>query len=347
MTRRPTLADVAKRAGVSPSTASVVYSGTVAVADATRERVLAAATELGYAGPDPRAASLRRGRSGIVGVVVGGDDLRSAFLDPILTATLDGLADAIAASGSAILLLRDDPTAGPGLTGAPVDAVALFGCDPGMAESLDAMRAREVPMVAIEGDAGADVPQITIDSADAQRQLASHLRSLGHRDVAIVALPLDRRTVVAEAGVASTVTAAVDVTRERLEGAAEVYPDARVVTTRRSSVDEGMAAGRLLLSGPNRPTAVLAQSDLLAAGVLRAALEVGMRVPEDLSITGFDGVTVDGIAPYHLTTMAQPAFDKGRAAGAALLAQLGGESAASYRFTCTFVPGDTTGPVPA
>ena len=64
-----------------------------------------------------------------------------------------------------------------------------------------------------------------------------------------------------------------------------------------------------------RPTAVIAQSDLLAAGVIRAAEEAGLRVPEDVSVTGFDGIVVDGLAPYELTTLVQPAAEKGRAAG--------------------------------
>jgi DNA-binding LacI/PurR family transcriptional regulator len=91
-----------------------------------------------------------------------------------------------------------------------------------------------------------------------------------------------------------------------------------------------------------RPTAVLAQSDLLAAGVIRAAEEAGLRVPGDLSVTGFDGVVVDGLAPYELTTLVQPAADKGRAAGHAVAAMLAGETAASIRFTCEFRVGNTT-----
>ncbi len=73
-----------------------------------------------------------------------------------------------------------------------------------------------------------------------------------------------------------------------------------------------------------RPTAVIAQSDLLAAGVIRAAEEAGLRVPEDLSVTGFDGIVVDGLAPYELTTLVQPATDKGRAAGQAVAAHARG-----------------------
>ena len=344
---RPTLADVAELAGVSRSTASVVYSGRVVVAEATRQRVLAAADELGYAGPDPRAASLRRGRSGIIGVVLGGD-LRGAFLDPVLSITLDGVADALAATGAGILVMRDDPSQpGPTMAGAPVDGVVLVGCSPLMRDSLSALNARGIPCVVLEGDAGPDVPQITIDSLEAQRSLARHVRSLGHENVAVVTLPLSRNRETGMAGPARAVHAEVDVTRERLEGVREIFPDATVVTSARSSVDEGYAAGRLLLAGETRPSAVLAQSDMLAAGVLRAALDAGLRVPEDVSITGFDGVTVDGIAPYRLTTMAQPAFEKGRAAGASLLRLIDGEDAPSFRFTCTFREGTTTGPAPA
>ena len=107
--RRATIADVARLAGVSPSTASLAFSGKGTVSDATRERVLDAAAALGYAGPDPRAASLRTGRSGIVGVVLE-EHLRVAFLDPVKTAIMDGLTEGIAPLGAGILLLRDHGT---------------------------------------------------------------------------------------------------------------------------------------------------------------------------------------------------------------------------------------------
>ncbi|RZI79681.1 MAG: LacI family transcriptional regulator, partial [Microbacterium sp.] len=105
MTRRPTISDVAREAGVSPSTASVVFSGKTPVSDATRRRVLDAADALGYTGPDPLAASLRRGRTGIVGVLQRGP-LGIAFTDPVQRSTMDGLADAVAAIDASLLLLR-------------------------------------------------------------------------------------------------------------------------------------------------------------------------------------------------------------------------------------------------
>lgn len=346
-TRRATIADVARRAGVSASTASVVFSGKTPVSDATRERVRDAAEALGYTGPDPRAASLRRGRSGIVGVVFR-EHLGAAFLDPVTTLTMDGLADGVASLGAGLLLLRDDGEIGaePTLTTAPLDAAVLIGCSVNLKESLATVTARGIPVVVIEGDAGPGVPQIGLDSREAQRQAASHLRALGHTRVAIVTLPVDRDR--RPGWITPEIEPRIDVavTRDRLQGARDVFPDAAAHACARSSIDDGLAAGRILFADPDaRPTAVIAQSDLLAAGVIRAAEEAGLRVPDDVSVTGFDGIVVDGLAPYALTTLVQPAADKGRAAGETVAAMLDGRDAASVRFSCVFREGNTTGPV--
>lgn len=342
-TRRATISDVAREAGVSPSTASVVFSGKTPVSDATRQRVMDAAAALGYTGPDPRAASLRTGRSGIVGVVFE-EHLGTAFLDPVKTLMMDGLTEAVGPLGAGLLLLRDQETGlGPSLTTAPLDAAVLIGCSGLLRESLNTVRARGIPVVVIEGDAGEDVPRIELDNREAQRQAASHLRALGHSDVAIAALPV--RAGWERGWLPPDEPITIDVTRERLAGARDVYPDAPAYAAAGSFIDEGLAAGRAILSRPGpAPTAILAQSDLLAAGIIRAAEEAGLRVPEDLSVTGFDGIIVDGLAPYELTTLVQPAAEKGRAAGRAVAAMLEGTDAASIRFTCTFREGNTSAP---
>ncbi|MDE0547583.1 LacI family DNA-binding transcriptional regulator [Microbacterium sp. C7(2022)] len=349
--RRATIADVAREAGVSPSTASVVFSGKAAVSDATRQRVLDAATSLGYTGPDPRAASLRRGRSGIVGVVFE-EHLGTAFLDPVKTLMMDGLADGVAPIDAGLLLLKEDPLADPSqaggatLTTAPIDAAVLIGCSGRLAESLETLGARGIPVVVIEGDAGPGIPRVHLDNREAQRHAASHVRSLGHEQVAIVALPA--RAGWSAGWLDAEADIDIDVTRERLAGAHEVYPDAPVYSAAGSFIDEGLAAGRVIFADPaNRPTAVIAQSDLLAAGVIRAAEEAGLDVPGDVSVTGFDGITVDGLEGYTLTTLVQPATEKGRAAGRAVAAMIEGQDAATVHFTCEFREGNTTGPAPS
>ncbi|MFS0911115.1 LacI family DNA-binding transcriptional regulator [Microbacterium sp. 179-I 3D2 NHS] len=343
--RRATIADVAREAGVATSTASVVFSGKAKVAAATRDRVLSAAAELGYAGPDPRAASLRRGRSGIVAVVLEGH-LRTAFLDPVTTAMMDGLTDGLADLSSGILLMRDEAgDDAAALANAPVDAVVLIGCSGRARASLEIVRARGLPVVVIEGEAGEGIPRITLDNAAASATIARHVRDLGHRDVALVTLPLDSDRERAPVTDARLAAATVDVTVERLTGTREVFPDAPAVSASGSFIDEGVRVGRLLLADPAaRPTAVLAQSDLLAVGVIRAAEELGLRVPDDLSVAGFDGIAVDGISDVTLTTSVQPAVEKGRAAGEQVARMLRGEPGVTQHFTCRFRAGTTTAP---
>lgn len=346
--RRATLADVARAAGVSSSTASVVFSGKTKVSDATSERVRAASVELGYTGPDPMAASLRTGRSGIVAVVLEGQ-LRTAFLDQVTIPMMDGLADGLASLGAGILLLRDEPgeEGASALTTAPVDAVVLIGCSGRTRESLDAVRSRGLPVVVIEGDAGEDVPRISLDNRQAAKGLARYLRGLGHQKVAIVTLPLDADRRRGPIDPSRWKSATVEVSVDRFAGVSEVFPEALAISAGGSSIDEGVIAGRSLLADhTTRPTAVLAQSDLLAAGIIRAAEELGLRVPEDISVAGFDGVKVDGIGPHVLTTMVQPAAEKGRAAGEQVARMLRGEPAESLDLTCTFRAGTTTGPLP-
>ncbi|MDQ0894213.1 LacI family DNA-binding transcriptional regulator [Agromyces ramosus] len=345
---RPTLADVAAKAGVSASTASLAFSGSGPVSDATRERVRAAAVELGYAGPDPRARSLRRGRSGIVGVVLE-ERIRAAFLDPVKIQMLDGITEGIAPLGAGLLLLTDTGEEGGnavGIESAPVDAVVLIGCSPRLGVSIEALRRRGIPAVAIEGVTGEDIPEISIDNLQATRRGADYLRQLGHTEVAIVTLPFDaertRGPITSELLDAST----ADTASQRLAGAREVFPNATGRVAGASSIEEGLEAARALLADPaTRPTAIIAQSDLLAAGVIQAAEELGIRVPGELSVLGFDGIRVDGLQ-HDLTTLVQPSVAKGRAAGEAIVRMLSGEPPESRCFTSTLHVGDTTAPPP-
>ncbi|MFZ8756390.1 LacI family DNA-binding transcriptional regulator [Microbacterium sp. HMH0099] len=343
-TRRATISDVAREAGVSLSTASVVFSGKTPTSEATRTRVLAAAQALGYTGPDPRAASLRRGRSGIVGVVFD-QHLGTAFLDPVTTHMMDGLADGVSRLGAALLLLRDDgeTVSEPSLHTAPIDAAVLIGCSPRMRDSLAVVRARGIPVVVVEGDAGEGIPRVLLDNREAQREAARHIAELGHRDVALVTLPADAER--RRGWIADDAEVRVDVTADRLAGARDVFPDAPALAAATSSIDEGAIAGRTLFAdAERRPTAVIAQSDLLAAGVIRAAEEAGLEVPRDVSVTGFDGVVVDGLAPHVLTTLVQPATAKGRAAGDAVAAMLEDGEPSGLDLVCTFRAGTTSAP---
>ncbi|WP_240773895.1 LacI family DNA-binding transcriptional regulator [Plantibacter sp. M259] len=344
---RPTLADVAERAGVSPSTASLAFSGAGPVSEATKQRVLQAAADLDYAGPDPRARSLRQGRSGIVGAVVAGR-IGHSFRDPVMVQTLDGLADELGAVGAGLLLLNDAQEGTLQLSNAPMDGVVLIGCSPNLDSSVAILSRRGMPIVSIEGLAALGVPDIAVDNRGGVREEARHLADLGHERVAVVTLNLDpterRGPLTPEWERSATTVPAI----ERLQGLRDVFPDAQGFVTTGSSLEEGRVAGHAILDVPadERPTAIAAQSDLLAAGVIRAAEELGISVPAELSVVGFDGIRVEGL-DYDLTTVWQPSREKGSAAGRAIVAMLDGRDPECERFSVRFHPGATTARVPA
>ncbi len=345
---RPTLAVVAARAGVSVSTASLVFSGRGPVAAATRERVLAAAAALDYAGPDPTARSLRRGSTGVIGVVTE-DSLADSFRDPMNLALLDGIGEGLGDERLGLLVIPRVSDPGIDLAAAPVDAAILLGCSTDVAPSVAALRQRRIPVVAIEAVPMQDVVAIDLDNRDASRRGAEHLRSLGHDRVAVVTLPLDAARTRGEVTGERLAASAAHTTLERLAGVREVLPDAVAHSASGSTVDEGARIARLLLDVParERPTAIVAQSDLLAVGVIRAAEQLGLEIPRDVSVLGFDGVRLEGATAHVLTTLVQPAAEKGRAAAAAVLAELAGERGRAVLLRSELRIGTTTGPAPA
>ena len=351
MTRspRPTLSKVAEAAGVAVSTASLVFSGSGPVAEATRRRVLDAAARLGYAGPNPVARSLRQGMSGIVGVLIG-ERLLHAFRDPVAVALLDGLTEELAPAGFGLLLLSGSSgRAGPTVEQverAPLDAVVVESGG-GDEPVLAALRRRGVPVIGVEGPRLPDVPLVRIDNYGATVELTRHLLELGHSRISVVTLPLGagnpRGRLTAEHRANATAATCVD----RLRGVEEALGrEAPAWQAGNGLIEEGRRAGRELLSGRNRPTAIIAQSDLLAVGVVQAAREFGLRVPEDLSVAGFDGIDTPWLADLRLTTVEQPMTEKGRAAGRLLVEVLAGARPDGVQLPTVLRTGTSTGPVP-
>jgi len=349
MADRPTLAAVATRAGVASSTASLVFSGAGPVAEATRERVLRAAGEIGYTGPDPLARSLRQGRSGIVAVLIGGRMLQT-FRDPVQIALMDGLSQELGPAGYGLLVLPGDAEHAEAtahqVARTPMDAAVYAACGRDDDPAVERLRERGVPVVAVEGPVDARIPLVTIDNRGGAATAARHLRDLGHRRIAIVALPFGPSGDTGRTDVNHEHVSYVTV-RDRLAGVREVLGrDVPVVQAANNLVEQGVRAADLLLNGPEPPTAVLAQSDLLAVGVVQAARARGLVVPERLSVVGFDGVDLPWFTEHRLTTLVQPLEAKNRAAGRMITRLLRGEHPADVEFPVDLRIGTTTGPAP-
>lgn len=347
---RPTLAQVAKRAGVSASTASLAFSGAGPVSDETKERVLTAARELDYGGPDPRARSLRTGRSGIIAVVME-ERIRDGFTDPMAIAMLDGIADEIGAAGYSMLLLTDSPDREVGgLRDAPMDAAILFGCSTDLDPAVTVLGQRHVPLVGVETTARDGMRLVNSDDRATVEASARHLAELGHQRVGLITLPLDRARTRGPLTDDRLAASYAYTGLERLAGARAVFPDAPAMVASGSLIDEGMHAAVALLDQHPEITAIMAQSDLLAIGAIQAAEERGLSVPGELSVVGFDGARVDGLTTRTLTTVVQPIAEKGRAAARLALGALADASEAELRdrvFASALRIGDTTGPVRA
>lgn len=338
--QHPTLATVARAAGVAVSTASLVFAGKGPVSESTKQKVLDAAAALGFHGPDPRARSLRNGRSGVVGVVVQTSVL-SAFRDPVNVGMVDGAAEVLGEAGAGVLLLTDAPHARRVFEDAAMDAVVLTGCSPWATELLGSLRRRRIPTVLVGSRPRRGSPAVDVDNLAATHQLAQHLSRLGHRRAATVTLPLDTDTGE-QVDADRLATATADTAAERLQAFWDVFPGGRALAATDSTVEEGERIGRMLLDVPEPPTAVLAQSDLLAVGVLRAADALGLAVPDQLSVTGFDGIDTSTLDPRPLTTMRQPMQQKGRDAASAVLRMLDGARPRSVLLDCELINGGTT-----
>ena len=361
---RTTLATVAERAGVSVSTASLAFSGAGPITPETRSRVLDAAKELGYTGPNPLGRQLRSGRSGVVGVVVG-DQLKRAFRDPVAVKVLDGLVSTLGENGLGVLLIpgipSDDPqrAVDPLVESAAMDvAVLVWGVgsdDP----TLAALRRRGVPVVIGEGRATEGAPLVAIADRAGTAEAVRHLVELGHTRVAEISLPLDSSDRSAPLDAARLAQVDRTPTANRLAGVRDVVEPVASWETEASLVEHGRSAAIALLGRvgddgtvvpldpATRPTAVIAHSDLLAAGALLGVRELGLRVPDDVSVAGFDGLDLPWLAPDVLTSVEQPLARKGEELGRAVIGLLAGEEPGTVTLEVELVVGTTTGPAPA
>ncbi|PRZ07097.1 LacI family transcriptional regulator [Isoptericola sp. CG 20/1183] len=350
---RPTLARVAEHAGVSVSTASLAFSGSGPITGETRDKVLTAAAELGYTGPNPLGRQLRRGRSGIVGVVIG-DHPGRAFRDPVAVQVLDGLVDVLGTQGLGVLLIPGvSPSADgvdPLLETAAMDvAVLVWGVlthDP----ILTALQRRNVPVAVGEGRAVEGAPLVALDDRAGIAEATRHLVGLGHTRIAEIALPFGHGERSGPVDAERLTRVERTPTANRLAGVRDAVDPVLTWETPASLVEHGRDAATEILStwvpATERPTAIVAHSDLLAAGAVIAARELGLSVPDDVSIAGFDGIDLPWLSPDVLTSVHQPLREKGAALGRAVIGLLAGEEPTTVTLPVGLTPGTTTGPVP-
>lgn len=315
--RRPTIREVARRSGFSVSTVSRALNGYTDVAATTRSRILQVATDLEYR-PAAAARSLVTRRSQIIGVFLdtGKDhpDLQHPFFQEVLV----GLKNTVGRAGYDLLLFASDPPSdnvfGPQsyldrCRQHGVDGAVLIGAtDEGEARRL--VRS-EVACLGIDLDIGDGSVFVSSDNVGGAKLAIDHLVELGHRRIATITGLMHTRPGV-----------------DRLRGYREGLQQHRLafrdeyVVYGDFYVDSGAAAMRQLLALDEPPTAVFAAADLTALGAVNAAVELGIKVPDDMSVIGFDDIDLACHLQPPLTTVRQDKVQVGVGGGKALLAAI-------------------------
>ncbi|MEU6125546.1 LacI family DNA-binding transcriptional regulator [Streptomyces sp. NPDC047123] len=328
---RPTSRDVARAAGVSQATVSLVLGDKWRgrVAEPTAERVRTAARELGYR-PNLAARNLRLGRTRTALLVV--PELTNEFFAHVYT----GVARVAARHGFGVVLYPspdgiDRPARDPFASArASLDGVLASSM---ASDVLAAIRGDDLPLVMLDSDPAGSLGAATVnlDLADGMRQVTEHLLALGHRDFLHLAAAVDSWTFDVRADALARALAGTDSAVRRVAAPLNVE-EARVV-----------AEAALSAPGP-RPTAVVCDDDFLSAGVCKAARRLGLRVPEDVSVTGFDDLTLATAVEPELTTVRLPAERFGERGMESLVAVLEGRAPEAAPLAVELVVRGSTGP---
>lgn len=344
-----TLASLAKDIGVSRTTVSNAYNRPDQLSPALRERVMQAATRLGYSGPDPMARSLRTRKAGAIGLLLT-EQLSYAFRDPAAVAFLEGLTLECDQARIGLLLVPASPGSEDVLSvsSAAVDGFVAYSM-PEDDPHLAAMLGRQVPTVICDQPALDDADLVGIDDRGAMRGIADHLIELGHRRVGVICMRLDRDCSDGPVSRTRQASAKYHVQRNRLAGLRDGFEAAGVAWDRipvverfDHSLSAGASATSEVLALDPGITALIGTSDVLALGAIAELRRRRQRVPQDVSVTGFDGIRA--AVEAGLTTVAQPVVEKGRQAGRMLLDPAQRQHARRAMLATTFLIGTTTGP---
>ncbi|MET9563103.1 LacI family DNA-binding transcriptional regulator [Streptomyces tauricus] len=330
---RPTSRDVAQAAGVSQAAVSLVLGDKWRgrVSERTAERVREAARELGYR-PNLAARNLRLGSTRTVLLVVPA--LTTEFFAGVYT----GAARVAAEHGFGVLLYPSPEGIGPARDPFASAQAALDGviASSMAADALTAIRGDQLPLVMLDSDPAGSTGAATVnlDIRDGVRQVAEHLLALGHRRFLHLAADIPSWTFDIRA-------------RELAERLAAVPGTELRTTSSPISIDDARAAAETALSAPSpRPTALVCDDDKLAAGAYKAARRLGLRIPDDLSVTGLDDLALATALDPELTTVRLDAELFGERGMQALLAVLNTHPLPQEDIPVTLILRGSTAPPP-
>jgi LacI family transcriptional regulator len=310
-----TIRDVAREAGVSQATAARALAGYGYVSDATRRRVRIAALTIGYR-PNAVARSLVSGATKTIGVVVG--DIEN----PFFAGAARGIADVLERDGYTLLLANSDEDLGrerravEALRGRRVDGLAVVPSSGDDGAHLAAILREGCPVVLLDrpiGGLAADA--VLVDNRAGAARAVGHLAALGHRRIGLVGDSPD-----------------IGSTGERIDGYRAALADVGaladdgLVSLGGSSIEEGHRCALRLLERADRPSALFTVNNFMTAGALGAIRELGLRIPDDVALVGFDDLDWTTLVDPPISVVAQPVAELGRTVAERLLERLRGDA---------------------
>ncbi|MEI7844448.1 MAG: LacI family DNA-binding transcriptional regulator [Chloroflexota bacterium] len=306
----PTISEVAQKAGVSPTTVSHVINKTRFVSDEKRERVEQVITEMNYR-PNALAQSLRNGTTRSLGLILPDS------ANPFFAEVARSIENAAFGVGYSVILCNTENDLQKAtlyldvLSKKQVDGVIFVMTGEG-SNSLKNLVEMQIPTVIMDRDLlGSELDFVLADSHQGGFMATQHLISLGHKRIGCIAGP-----------------AIINQSSRRFAGYKQALQDAglriepALIMNGNFHPDSGWELGREMLSLPNAPTAIFACNDLMAIGVLRAATELGLRIPDDLALVGYDDIELSSYTNPPLTTIKQPTAEMGLTALKFLLGRI-------------------------
>jgi DNA-binding LacI/PurR family transcriptional regulator len=338
-----TIRDIAERAGVSKTTVSFALNDPSRISEGTYRRVMAVVEESGYV-PDPVARTLTTKRLGALGLLLP-QRISEALRNPYICELVMGIGRVCEESELSLAMLP--PVKGKVIEAgrrAFVDGLLTIGVGPGH-EVVELLHKRHIPFVTIDGSESESTLNVGVDDESAAFALMKHLLGLGHRSLVVLALepeainlPELGSSLVRDRRLAGFARALGEVGLS-LDG-----PGLRVVPVEGSFEGGARAAREILASGEEPPTLLVAMADVVALGAYEACRGLGLRIPLDLSVAGFDDIPAAALASPPLTTVRQPGMEKGAVAASLVLRLLEGGEASHQRLETALVFRESAAP---
>ena len=342
--KRVTISDIAAKTGFSKTAVSFAFNKPERISAEARERILATAKECGYI-PDPMARNFSLGSYMTVGLLLP-QKVQSSLANPYTQGIIRGIAEVCQSNEymfTVIPPLRSSIS--EAVKNATVDGIITMGLY--VSDDIEMiLEQRQIPMVAIDGVDNSDTISISIDEIAAARLQMSAVLEKGHRRIAVISLQDDAYST-------TTPAEAVSIVKKRKLGYADAladygmkFSDIKCINSETTFAESFGHASRLLDSpAETRPTCFVCMSDISALGVLAAAGEKGLSVPDEVSVIGFDGLEDLEFYGRKLTTIRQSAYEKGLKSAEVLFSVMKGETPSEkyFRIPFSLVDGNTLG----